>query len=712
MDTAFGDMQGADAQRPRLEGDQSGFVFPSYESGVSLPGLEAEYYVEQHLVGWIIGRSGAALREVETNYGVKVSMDQTNKEQGYSKVCISGDQMSVQSAAEHINASLARVCASESAAKLGETALGPFLLDAPPVNRQDPMVGDMRVEQRFVGWLVGRGGGVIREVEMTSGCKISINQDTREFGYSKAVLHGNEIQRAHAMQLITESLERAAANGGPKGSGVEYAPSASMAFGGGGSFGGGDATWMGGQEETVYVEQKWVGWLLGRGGGVTREIETETGAKLRVDQTSKQLGYSMIMVQGDATQIETAKAAISRSLAKVGGSPMPTTGILGGGLSASGDVGSNISGFVGGGCGGGGGDGGGCTGGGCGDGCGVSIGGGCKSGGFRSGGGEGGPSTQLQIDQQWIGWLVGRGGGVIKEIETTSGARLSLNQDTKAMGYSLCSISGDAQQVRTAQEMISDKIRRVSGGSGVSVVGGGTLGEAGADILDPSLALAVDQIAAASGQPGLAAQLHEILKNAQGGQSAAGATEVVELQLEQKWVGWLLGGRGKTVQGIELETGAKIGIDQTTKDLGYSVLKLTGTAQAIQKAQARIEQSLSMISQNPNEQPPMDPPAIAASSLSAEALLAQISASQATQPAPEENDIVVEQCKVGWLLGKAGVVLKEIEAQCGAKISIDQTSKDLGFSTVKIRGGSQESQVAKQLIMDKIAQAGVSGGHR
>eukprot|EP00927_Polykrikos_kofoidii_P012425 TRINITY_DN1534_c0_g2_i1.p1 TRINITY_DN1534_c0_g2~~TRINITY_DN1534_c0_g2_i1.p1 ORF type:complete len:816 (-),score=156.09 TRINITY_DN1534_c0_g2_i1:72-2519(-) len=801
---------GNDAKRIRdgsMDGGCGGVILGGANPGVvSLPGLEAVYYLQQHLVGWAIGKGGATLREVEVAYGVKISTDQSTKDQGYSKMSICGEAMSVQAAAEHMNASLARAVVTSGSI---EGRCGPFLLDAPPPPSEDRMVEDMRIEQHFVGWLLGKGGGVVREVEMTSGCKVSINQETRQHGYSRAIIHGTATQRLHAKVLIQESLERAdARGGGPQGCGSGFTPSAftpsaftPSAFtpsapertGGvvhvpgcepvfvasGSETGGGFRAPRpppGSSQDFVYIEQKFVGWLLGRGGGVSREIEQESGCRLRVDQTTKHLGYSSVLLQGDPTQIEVAKAGVAKCLARVGGAPLSPDQVKYGLHSEGGD-------FL------------------------------------------GGPTGKvtLHIEQQWIGWLVGKGGAVIQEIEKSTGSRLSLNQDCKNLGYSTCVITGNAHQAKAAQGMILEKIGRISGGSGVSIpsgedgqlidiglanktalfsvddgnlgiqggpvnldfshtnnsTSGGTggdysfgggcgvgLGDSGlntggctsdfgntgvfsvnptgnsidnsygavggtfgggcadgsfgmnvgglsndnlssaasnAGVDAQSLALAVQKVSAAVGDPALTAQLHSLLgigsaasvggcNTADSGitlppkigltDQASPEEQVVELQLEQQWVGWLLGSRGKTVREIEHETGCRIGVDQSTKDLGYSVLRLSGTSDAIQRGQARIEASL----------------AVAVPSMM-----------QDTGPEvahlPEEQ-MQVEQKKVGWILGKNGIVMKEIETKCGARISIDQSTKEMGYSTVKIRGGPTETQGARELIEEKLAQAG------
>merc|ERR1712079_490924 len=49
-------------------------------------------------------------------------------------------------------------------------------------------------------------------------------------------------------------------------------------------------------QENMTIDQKWVGWLLGKGGMVCHEIEVSTGAQVRIDQATKSLGYSTVQI--------------------------------------------------------------------------------------------------------------------------------------------------------------------------------------------------------------------------------------------------------------------------------------------------------------------------------------------------------------------------------------------------------------------------------
>jgi len=296
----------------------------------------------------------------------------------------------------------------------------------------------------------------------------------------------------------------------------------------------------------------------------------------------------------------------------------------------------------------------------------------------------------------------------VKEIEAASGgAKISINQETKALGYSIAAISGTPEQQQVAFDQMGAKLSRVNpAGDGlVPVQMGGQP--------PPSTIVPVTRAEGISQQ--IAASL------ARAGVTTTGLAHtpmppvvnqahMLELHVEQKWVGWLLGSGGKTIKQIEAETGSKISIDQSSKDMGFSIVKVSGTYAGVQAAHQRIQASLAHVA-------PGGTAAVATDQVSAlENMLGQNSGGNqvaaVAAPVPSgtpDGDMQIEQKWVGWLLGKSGTVLKEIETQSGCMIRIDQSTKEMGFSTVRIIGDWQQNALAKQLVTDKIAQAHPGG---
>mmetsp|Transcript_35968 Transcript_35968/g.57298 ORF Transcript_35968/g.57298 Transcript_35968/m.57298 type:complete len:643 (-) Transcript_35968:116-2044(-) len=607
---------------------------------------EAEFYMEQRLVGWVIGSRGATLKEIEQAYQVKVVVDQASKELGYSKVKITGPRDNWQAAAEHINQSLARATSSTD----GGSAVGPFLLDSPPsAPREESIHEEMRIEQRYVGWLLGRGGGVVREIEQSSGCKISINQDTKAQGYSRAVIHGNSSERRIARDMITESLSKARDSSSPAGKA---------------SGKGGDHFHQSSRrtDDELQIEQKWVGWLLGRGGGVIKEIEQEHRVTISIDQSSKEYGYSIVKISGERFNVERGKGRIQEQLRKVGGASLEA------------DYGASSN-----------------------------------------------DQASVEVEQQWVGWLLGSRGAVMREIEQSSGAKISIDQSTKELGYSTVCITGSHHSIATARHMVLDKLAQVdpSASQHAAPVKQPARKDEAIGALVETLGLSKDLELSKVRE--LAQAVLEVIPenvdDAKGGGFNGGMArpsvgnhvdltsrgraplqapsrvsspafsreEALELQVEQKWVGWILGKGGSTMRDIEAETGAKVSIDQSTKELGYSVVKMSGSSMAVQKAQQRIQASLSHVTGK-------------APAAEGQAPIGVLGAA--------EEEMQVEQRLIGWVLGARGVVLKEIETSSGARISIDQSTKELGFSTLRISGSYDSISAARVLVSEKMLQAG------
>jgi len=200
----------------------------------------------------------------------------------------------------------------------------------------------------------------------------------------------------------------------------------------------------------------------------------------------------------------------------------------------------------------------------------------------------------------------------------------------------------------------------------------------------------------------------------------------VELQIQQKTVGWLIGKGGKTMREIEAESGARVKVDQSTKDLGYSVFTITGNQSSVQHAHNRVQASLStccpdgtaILGVISKEEPGFadgfggsGPSSGAAPGFHGGLDFQGADLHGLTGPSSLGNNMTtqetvqVQQSYVGWLLGKSGTVLREIEMKSGARIVLDQSVKELGFSNVNVHGAPPQVATARALIEEKCRQA-------
>lgn len=528
--------------------------------------------------------------------------------------------------------------------------------------------------------MLGKGGTVLREIEQATGCKIVLNQDSRDLGYSIAQVHGNLEGRSLARQRIDEVLARAL--GGPQGQ-------------------------AGGQvEEQIQVEQNLVGYLLGKGGSLLREIEQESGAQIFIDQSTKNKGYSTVNFSGATEAVAAAKGRINASLTKA-----RTTNAASAQAQTAGALRALESPLL--------------------TGLGVNF----AAPKSRSGKGELGaslskaPSSQLSrcevtVQQKWIGWLLGKGGAVMKEIEVATGCKIDMDQGTKAMGYSTACLSGTSSQITNAYQMMQNKLKPVdhmqTGLGPLTLVPdtprsavaqeGGVNPEA-RQLVEVLVSVA-QQLAESIGTPDLLRST--VLKKSGGDLGARHATlppaarpqatalfgsmghstgpgfgssgeqqQTFEMQVEQQWIGWIMGSGGKTIKELQAATGAKIVIDQSTKEMGYSTVKLIGAPRAVAEARHRVQASIS-IAKN------------------------QLGVTETTFSAQEligESEMMVEQKYVGYLVGKQGAAVKDMEQASGVRFHIDQSTKEHGFSTLKLSGTESQRAMATRMVEERLAQA-------
>lgn len=241
---------------------------------------------------------------------------------------------------------------------------------------------------------------------------------------------------------------------------------------------------------------------------------------------------------------------------------------------------------------------------------------------------RGEPALTMQVNQQWVGFLIGPGGATLNLVRDKSGASIQIDQETKTQGFSIAKFYGTPEAAAEAQRLVMAKLAEV----------------------DPALNT--------TGQP-----------------SGGASTEV---QVEQSLVGYLLGKGGETLKGIRTLSGANLVVDQTTKDLGFSVVRIIGSEQAISVAKDLVLNKVGEIKLPENF------------------------------TSTNGFEYRVDQSKVGWLIGKNGAMVKQIKAVSGATVIIDQSTKEQGFSTVRILPGVG-MEAAKQMIETKLKEAREAG---
>jgi len=141
-------------------------------------------------------------------------------------------------------------------------------------------------------------------------------------------------------------------------------------------------------------------------------------------------------------------------------------------------------------------------------------------------------------------------------------------------------------------------------------------------------------------------------------------TSFHQFVISQEHVAWLLGKGGSTVKGIQQKSGARISVEQGVPESGQSTVRIKGQPLEVMTARMLIGRSL---------------------------------AGHGAREVPH-GELRVEQELVAWLLGVRGAVLSEIEESTGTTILLDQSTQDLGYSTVRILGRPGPRREAMDLI--------------
>lgn len=186
----------------------------------------------------------------------------------------------------------------------------------------------------------------------------------------------------------------------------------------------------------IEVEGQYVGRIIGKGGSKIRELQDESGARIKVFSDRAANGMTPIELSGSDDAQMYAKQLIEQ---------LCTQDYQGGGGRGFGGGGGGGRSYNGGGYGGGGGGG---------------FGGGYR-GGFGGGGGGGGgfddgPATEIEVDQSMVGRIIGKGGSKIRELQDESGARIKVFSDRSNGTTTPVELRGSAQATQRAQQLINE----------------------------------------------------------------------------------------------------------------------------------------------------------------------------------------------------------------------------------------------------------------
>ena len=269
--------------------------------------------IESSLVGLIIGRQGENLRRVEADSHCRVQfVPAANPSDPYRLCKISGAPASRADAKAAINriiedsgmSAIARGGADRTRGGGGGGRGGVDSSQTPALKEGEDLVQIM-VPDRTVGLIIGRGGETIRDLQERSQCHVNIVGENKSVNGLRPVnLIGTPAAAKMAKDLIMEIVDsdsRNSAGGGHD----QRPPRRDMREGGGPDK----------QTDSIYVPSEAVGMIIGKGGETIREMQSNTGCKINVsqssgpDETEREIG-----LVGSRDAINRAKQAIEEKV--------------------------------------------------------------------------------------------------------------------------------------------------------------------------------------------------------------------------------------------------------------------------------------------------------------------------------------------------------------------------------------------------------------
>lgn len=317
----------------------------------------------------------------------------------------------------------------------------PNITTAPPNLGVPPGMGgpsgtqfneDIKVPDKMVGLIIGRGGEQITRLQSESGCKIQMAADSGGLPERICSLSGNREAINHAKELIMNIVQQRGRTEGLGGMDIGNLQMPQNNYSGGppmnnpnpGPNTGGPRNFV-----EIMIPGPKVGLIIGKGGETIKQLQEKSGAKMIVIQDGpNQEVEKPLRINGEPSKVEYAKQLVYELIAE---KEMQAYNRRGGG----GGPGNNRN-----------------------------------QDERQQFNDYGNNEVEVLVPRAAVGVVIGKGGDMIKKIQAETGARVQFQQaKEEGPGERRCYLSGRPQNVEQARQRIEELIdsvcRREDGGN-------------------------------------------------------------------------------------------------------------------------------------------------------------------------------------------------------------------------------------------------------
>lgn len=275
-------------------------------AGVPFASAQDRVLVPREAVGFVIGKSGETIKEMMARTGAHIEVDRGDVDPATpTRVFnILGDARACAAARTLIGEKVTGVLHNKPTSAAG---IPNVLLPGTANSRELWVPGDR------VGSIIGARGQVVRRLQEQSGATIVIHNERVNASAEKLVtIVGGVTELDHATTLIEDVIRK------PRQPSLPAYPAALTGQNGRPAFfspPGPPRTPVAGLSDvkTIYVPANCVGMLIGRGGDTIRELQTRSGASIRVLSSRDAASRTMdrpIFISGAPQAVEAAQAII------------------------------------------------------------------------------------------------------------------------------------------------------------------------------------------------------------------------------------------------------------------------------------------------------------------------------------------------------------------------------------------------------------------